>query len=76
MGELPLVCSKLSQFLSECLYFTESVFLNGILVRPLNVNGNWAKFFPSGKFSGNLAGNSPKCVVWDILHIFRGNGGK
>ena len=27
-------------------------------------------------FSGNLAGNSLKCVVWEILHTFRGNGGK
>ena len=76
MGELLPVCSDLSQFLSEHLYFTESIFLNRILVWPLNANGNWAKFFPSGKFSGNLVGNSPKCVVWEILHTFRGNGGK
>ena len=32
MQSLLPVCSDLSQFLSGCLYFTESVFLNGILV--------------------------------------------
>ena len=54
----------------------KSVFLNGNLFGPLNANGNWAKFFPGGKFSGNLVGNSVKCVVSEILHTFRGNGGK
>ena len=70
MGELPLVYSDLSQFLWERLYFTESVNLNGILVWSLNTNGNWAKFFLSRKFSENLAGNSPKCGIWEILYNF------
>ena len=41
------------------------------------MNGNWAKFFPSGEFSGKLAGNSPDGKWWENLHNFLvGNGEK
>ena len=48
----------------------ESVFLKGILVWPLNANGNWAKFFQSGKFSGNLAGKFPEmCSMGNLTKM-------
>ena len=53
------IFDELSQFRAKHLYFTESVNLHGNLILSLNVNGNWVKFFPSGKSSGKLVGNSP-----------------
>ena len=58
------IFAELSQFRAKRLYFTESVNLCGFLVRSLNVNGNWAKFFPNGEFSGKLAGISGKFPRW------------
>ena len=57
-GELLLSCSDLSEFLPERRLFVESVNVNGILFRSLNLNGKWAKFFRAGNLAGNLAENS------------------